>query len=143
MFRLLIGHHGSHLRKFVEIEAPSQQIARVVAWRKQNFTKAIRVDELAAMANMSSSAFRRHFRGMAGMSPLQFQKQLRLQEARQLMLNQDMDAARAATVVGYESASQFNREYNRLFGAPPQRDVRRMRSNGECPPKSSDHPITT
>ncbi|MNL76593.1 Exoenzyme S synthesis regulatory protein ExsA [compost metagenome] len=78
---------------------------------------------------MSPSTFRQHFRTITGMSPLQFQKQLRLQEARQLMLNQNLDAGHAGGLVGYESASQFNREYSRLFGAPPQRDVKRMRMN--------------
>jgi AraC-like DNA-binding protein len=76
---------------------------------------------------MSPSTFRKHFRAITGMSPLQFQKQLRLQEARQLMLNQSLDAGNAGGRVGYESASQFSREYTRLFGAPPQRDIRRMR----------------
>jgi AraC-like DNA-binding protein len=76
---------------------------------------------------MSPSTFRQHFRTITGMSPLQFQKQLRLQEARQLMLNQNLDAGNASGIVGYESASQFSREYRRLFGAPPQRDVRLMR----------------
>jgi AraC-like DNA-binding protein len=143
IFRLLMGRHGSHLRKLVAAESPSPQIARVVAWIKQNFTEAIRMDELAAKANMSPSTFRQHFRDITRMSPLQFQKQLRLQEARQLMLNQNMDAGQAAIVVGYESASQFSREYNRLFGAPPQRDVRRMRSNKEYPQLSSGHQSTT
>jgi AraC-like DNA-binding protein len=82
---------------------------------------------LALDAHMSPSTFRQHFREIAGMSPLQYQKQLRLQEARQLMLNEKLDASVAGTRVGYESVSQFNREYSRLFGAPPQRDIRRMR----------------
>jgi transcriptional regulator GlxA family with amidase domain len=106
---------------------------------KQNFTETIPMDELAARANMSPSTFRQHFRAITGMSPLQFQKQLRLQEARQLMLNQNMDAGQTASVVGYESASQFSREYNRLFGAPPQRDVRRMRSDEASHHESSAH----
>jgi AraC-like DNA-binding protein len=76
---------------------------------------------------MSPSSFRQHFRTITGVSPLQYQKQLRLQEARQLMLNQDLDAGNASGRVGYESPSQFSREYSRLFGAPPQRDIRRMR----------------
>ena len=88
---------------------------------------------------MSASMFRQHFRDITGMSPLQFQKQLRLQDARQLMLNQNMNAGQAASLVGYESASQFDREYNRRFGAPPQRDVRRMRSDNEGPQQSSSH----
>ena len=78
---------------------------------------------------MSPSTFRQHFRALTGVSPLQYQKQLRLQEARQLMLNEDLDAGSAAAHVGYESASQFSREYSRLFGAPPQRDITRMRLN--------------
>jgi AraC-like DNA-binding protein len=76
---------------------------------------------------MSPSTFRQHFRSITGTSPLQFQKQLRLQEARQLMLNRNIDAGNAGGLVGYESASHFSREYSRLFGAPPQKDVRRMR----------------
>jgi len=107
--------------------SPSQQIAKAVAWLKRNFTRGLQVDELAARAHMSPSTFRQHFREITGTSPLQFQKQLRLQEARQLMLNQNLDAGNAGGRVGYESPSQFSREYSRLFGAPPQRDVRRMR----------------
>lgn len=88
IFRLLAGPHGSHLRELMTAESPSQQIARVVAWIKQNFNETIRVDKLAAHANMSPSTFRQHFHAITGMSPLQYQKQLRLEEARQLMLNQ-------------------------------------------------------
>jgi AraC-like DNA-binding protein len=80
-------------------------------------------------AHMSPSTFRQHFRALTGVSPLQYQKQLRLQEARQLMLNENLDAGSAAVRVGYESASQFSREYSRLFGAPPQHDITRMRLN--------------
>src|SRR5205809_993907 len=88
---------------------------------------ALHGDDLADRAHMSPSTFRQHFRALTGLSPLQYQKQLRLQEARQLMLNQNLDAGSAAGRVGYESASQFSREYNRLFGDPPQRDIKRMR----------------
>lgn len=125
--RLLAGAHGAQLRHLVAAGSPSQQIAKAVAWLKRNFTHALEVDALAARAHMSPSTFRQHFRAITGTSPLQFQKQLRLQEARQLMLNQNVDASNASGLVGYESASQFSREYSRLFGAPPQRDVRRMR----------------
>ena len=125
--RLLKGPHGSQLRHLVTAGSPSQQIAKAVAWLKQNFTLPLHGDELAARARMSPSTFRQHFRTITGMSPLQFQKQLRLQEARQLMLNRNLDAGHAGGLVGYESASQFNREYSRLFGAPPQRDIKRMR----------------
>ncbi|MFM0279911.1 AraC family transcriptional regulator [Paraburkholderia sediminicola] len=125
--RLLAGPYGPIFRHLVAAGSPSQHIARSVTWLKQNFSHAMRVDELAANAHMSPSTFRHHFRAITGMSPLQYQKQLRLQEARQLMLNQNLDAGSAGVRVGYESASQFSREYARLFGAPPLRDIQRMR----------------
>jgi AraC-like DNA-binding protein len=125
--RLLAGPHGPHLLHVVAAGSPSQQIAKVMSWLKLNFQRTLRMDELATGAHMSPSTFRQHFREIAGMSPLQYQKQLRLQEARQLMLNEKLDASVAGTRVGYESVSQFSREYSRLFGAPPQRDIRRMR----------------
>jgi len=125
--RLLAGAYGPLLRHLVAAGSSSQQIARAVAGLKQNFSQTLRVDELAARAHMSPSTFRHHFRAVTGMSPLQYQKQLRLQEARQLMLNQHLDAGSAGVRVGYESASQFSREYARLFGAPPLRDIQRMR----------------
>jgi AraC-like DNA-binding protein len=125
--RLLTGPHGSQLRRLVTAGSPSQQIAKAVAWLKQHFVEAIDGDDLADRAHMSPSTFRQHFRALTGLSPLQYQKQLRLQQARQLMLNQNHDAASAAGLVGYESASQFSREYSRLFGDPPQRDIKRLR----------------
>jgi len=130
--RLMTGPHGPQLRHLVTTGSPSQHIAKTVAWLKQNFVQALRVDELADRAHMSPSTFRQHFRALTGLSPLQYQKQLRLQEARQLMLNQHLDAGHAGGLVGYESASQFSREYSRLFGNPPQRDVNRMRLNLEA-----------
>jgi AraC-like DNA-binding protein len=126
--RLLAGPHGPHLLHLITVGSPSQQIARAVAWLKQNFVQTLRGDDLADLAHMSASTFRLHFRNVTGVSPLQYQKQLRLQEARQLMLNEHLDAGSAAGRVGYESPSQFSREYSRLFGAPPQRDISRMRS---------------
>ncbi len=125
--RLLVGAHGTGLQHLVATGSPSQQIANAVAWLKRHFREPIQMEQLAASAHMSPSTFRQHFRAITGTSPLQFQKQLRLQEARQLMLNQDVDAGSAAGQVGYESPSQFSREYSRLFGQPPQRDVRRLR----------------
>jgi AraC-like DNA-binding protein len=125
--RLLTGRHAAQLRHLARTGSPSQQIAKSVAWLKQNFVQALHVDDLADRAHMSPSTFRQHFRTLTGVSPLQYQKQLRLQEARQLMLNENLDAGSAAARVGYESASQFSREYSRLFGAPPQRDIRRLR----------------
>jgi AraC-like DNA-binding protein len=127
ILRLLTGPHGPQLRRLVTAGSPSQQIAKAVAWLKQHFVEALPGDDLADRAHMSASTFRQHFRALTGVSPLQYQKQLRLQEARQLMLNENLDAGSAAGRVGYESASQFSREYNRLFGAPPQRDIKRMR----------------
>lgn len=125
--RLLVGPHGPYLRQFASAGSPGRQIAKTVAWLKQHYAQAVDVEELAVRAHMSPSTFRQHFRAITGMSPLQYRKQLRLQEARQLMLNQDLDAGTASGRVGYESASQFSREYSRLFGAPPQRDIRGMR----------------
>jgi AraC-like DNA-binding protein len=94
---------------------------------KGNFSQPLSIDDLAAQVRMSSSTFHHHFRLMTALSPLQFQKQLRLQEARRLMLAERMDAATAGFQVGYESPSQFSREYNRLFGEPPLRDVTNLR----------------
>ena len=127
--RLLNGPHGIYLRQLVKSGSANQKIHQVVNWLKHNYVQPMRMDDLADKAFMSPSAFRQHFRTATGMSPLQYQKQLRLQEARHLMFNQNVDAGRAAGLVGYESASQFSREYSRLFGEPPQRDIQRMRQS--------------
>lgn len=127
--RLLNGEHGPNLRRLVAVGSPSQQIAKVVTWLKQHYTENVPMDDLATKAHMSPSTFRQHFRAVTGMSPLQYLKNLRLQDARQLMLNENLDASSAAVRVGYESASQFSREYSRLFGEPPNRDIRRMRES--------------
>ncbi|MEG0051756.1 MAG: AraC family transcriptional regulator [Comamonas sp.] len=126
MVRLLSGPHGPYLRQLVASGSPSHQIAQAMTWLKQNFSRDVLMNELAASVHMSPSTFRQHFRNLAGMSPVQYQRQLRLQQARQLMLNQALDASTTAARVGYESASQFSRDYSRLFGAPPQRDIKRM-----------------
>lgn len=125
--RLLNSEHGPALRQLMTVGSPGQQIARLIGWLKQHFVEDIPIDELADKAHMSPSTFRQHFRAVTGMSPLQYLKQLRLQNARQLMLSEDMDASSAALRVGYESASQFSREYTRLFGEPPLRDIKRVR----------------
>lgn len=127
IYRLLVGDQGERLRQIAAAGSQSQQIARAIDWLKGNFTQPLRIDDLAAQARMSTSTFHHHFRSMTALSPLQYQKQLRLQEARRLMLSERMDAAAAAFQVGYESPSQFSREYNRLFGAPPLRDISRLR----------------
>ncbi len=127
IYRLLVGDQGARLRQIASAGSQSHQIARAIDWLKGNFTRSLRIDDLAAQASMSSSTFHHHFRSMTALSPLQYQKQLRLQEARRLMLAEHLDAANAAFQVGYESPSQFSREYNRLFGAPPLRDIAKLR----------------
>jgi AraC-like DNA-binding protein len=107
----------------------SQPAARAIAWLRENYRQPLRIEELAEQVHMGVSTLHHHFRAITSMSPLQFQKQLRLHEARRLMLLEDMDAGRAAFSVGYESATQFSREYRRLFGAPPVRDVRSLRAS--------------
>lgn len=126
-YRLLVGEQGALLRQLAVTGTQSQQIAQAVLWLKTNFSQPLRVDELAEMANMGTSTFHRHFHNMTALSPLQYQKQLRLQEARRLMLTEHVDAASAAFQVGYESPSQFSREYNRLYGTPPVRDIMTLR----------------
>lgn len=127
IYRLLIGDQGARLRQIAAAGSQSQQIARAIEWLKENFTQPLRIDDLAEKASMSTSTFHHHFRSMTALSPLQYMKQLRLQEARNLMLSQRLDAASAAFQVGYESPSQFSREYSRLFGAPPLRDISTLR----------------
>ena len=127
IYRLLVGDQGERLRQIASAGSQSHQISRAIDWLKNNFMQPLSIDELAAHVSMSSSTFHHHFRSMTALSPLQYQKQLRLQEARRLMLAERLDAANAAFQVGYESPSQFNREYNRLFGAPPLRDITKLR----------------
>jgi AraC-like DNA-binding protein len=127
LYRLLVGDQGARLRQIALAGSQSHQIARTIDWLKGNFRKPLRIDDLAEQARMSTSSFHNHFRMMTSLSPLQYQKQLRLQEARRLMLAEHLDAATAAFQVGYESPSQFSREYNRLFGASPLRDVTSLR----------------
>ncbi|NUE93110.1 AraC family transcriptional regulator [Acinetobacter seifertii] len=129
VIRLLNSSQGIYLRQLVKSGSVNQKIHQIVSWLKNNFAQPIRMDDLAERAFMSPSTFRQHFREVTGMSPLQYQKQLRLQEARHLMLNQNLDVGRAASLVGYESASQFSREYSRFFGESPQRDIQRMKQN--------------
>jgi len=127
IYRLLVGDQGARLRQIASAGSQSHQIARAIDWLKGNFTRPLSIDDIAAQARMSTSTFHHHFRSMTALSPLQFQKRLRLQEARRLMLAEHMDAATAALRVGYESPSQFSREYNRFFGAPPLRDITSLR----------------
>ena len=127
LYRLLRGDQGEHLRQIGAAGTQSHQIAQAIDWLKGNFQQPLHINELAISVRMSISTFHRHFRAMTSMSPLQFQKSLRLHEARRLMLTENMDAASAAFQVGYESHSQFNREYNRMFGSPPLRNIKSLR----------------
>lgn len=127
IYRLLVGDQGARLRQIASAGSQSHRIARAIDWLKSNFAQPLRIDDLAGQAGMSSSTFHHHFRSMTAVSPLQYQKRLRLQEARRLMMAERLEAATAAFQVGYESPSQFNREYSRLFGAPPLRDVTNLR----------------
>lgn len=127
LYRLLTGDQGARLRQIASAGSQSSQVAQAIDWLKTNFSKPLRVDDLAAQVYMSPSTFHHHFRELTAMSPLQYQKWLRLNEARRLMLTEQFDAATAAMEVGYESPSQFSREYSRQFGAPPLRDINQLR----------------
>ena len=122
-YRLLTGLHGSRLRQIASSGAPAQRIARAIRWLKDHFAEPLQVESLAQHVRMSPSALHLHFKNVTALSPLQYQKRLRLQEARRLMLAENFDAAEAAFRVGYESPSQFGREYLRMFGASPRKDV--------------------
>ena len=124
IYRLLRGSLGKHLRAIATLGEQSNRTAKAVGWLKANYTMPLRVEELASIAQMGISTFHHHFRSLTAMSPLQYQKRLRLHMARVRMMTEGMDAANAAFEVGYESASQFNREYRRLFGQPPMRDIK-------------------
>jgi transcriptional regulator GlxA family with amidase domain len=124
--RLLRGPHGERLRAIATLGDQSHRTAKAIAWLRANYTKPLRVEELAEVARMGMSTLHHHFRALTAMSPLplQYQKQLRLVAARERMLVEGIDAASAAFEVGYESASQFNREYKCFFGQPPMRDIK-------------------
>ena len=126
-YRLLVSDQGVRLRQMASAGSQSRQIARAIGWLKGNFTQPLHIDDLATQVNMSTSTFHHHFRAVTAMSPLQYQKWLRLNEARRLMLTDRLDAANAAFQVGYESPSQFSREYSRLFGNSPLRDITSLR----------------
>ena len=126
-YRLLTGDLGGRLRHIARHEGPTHQVRQAVEWLQTHFDHPLRIDQLAHSVNMSTSSLHHHFKAVTAMSPLQYQKQLRLQEARRLLLAGLADAGAAARQVGYESASQFSREYSRQYGAPPLRDVARLR----------------
>lgn len=127
IYRLLMGEQSTRLRHIAILAGYSSHIARAVERLRQDFDQPLRIEKIARELGMSVSGFHHHFKAVTAMSPLQFQKRLRLQEARRLMLGEDLDAASAAYRVGYLDASHFNREYKSLFGVPPMRDVQRLR----------------
>jgi AraC-like DNA-binding protein len=127
LYRLLVGEQGARLRRIAAVGGQGHQIARAIDRLKNAYAEPLRVEALAREVRMSVSTFHHHFKALTAMSPLQFQKQLRLSEARRLMLAENLDASTAGYRVGYESASQFSREYSRQFGAPPMRDIAGLR----------------
>jgi AraC-like DNA-binding protein len=127
VLRLLSGEQSARLRHIAVQSGHTERIARAIERLRSDFDKPLRIENLAREIGMSPSGFHNHFKAVTAMSPLQFQKQLRLQEARRLLLSEDLDATSAGYRVGYEDASQFSREYKRFFGEPPMRDVERLR----------------
>lgn len=133
LYRALMGEMGARIRKFAVTDSQANRISRVIEVLKDRFSEPLRVRELADEANMSESSLYHSFKQVTRMSPLQFQKKLRLQEARRLMLTEGLEAASASFRVGYESPSHFSREYSRLFGAPPRADVNKLRGDPRVP----------
>ena len=127
-YYLLCGSQGRCLRLFSTTGTQANQIAEAISWLREHYADSLNMEDLARRVNMAPSTFNRHFKQVTSLSPLQFQKRLRLYEAERLMLLEGRDAGTAALMVGYESGSQFNREYKRQFGAPPRRDVTQKRS---------------
>lgn len=128
LYRLLMGEQSAHVRQIALADSRLHQVNRAIGWIRRNYARPFRIETLAAEARMSPSTLHQHFKAVTAMSPLQYQKQIRLQEARTLMLSRGMDAASAGHEVGYDSPSQFSREYRRLFGAPPVQDAERLRA---------------
>jgi AraC-like DNA-binding protein len=125
-YRALTGELGERLRELCLQDSQTQRVARAIAMLRSRFTEAVRIEDLAEAAHMSTSSLHHRFKALTAMSPVQFQKHLRLHEARRLMLTDGLDASAAAHRVGYESSSQFSREYRRLFGAPPRTEIRNL-----------------
>ena len=130
IYRILRSAEGARLRSIATLGEQSHRTAKAIAWIRANYARVLRVEDLAEIAGMGVSTLHHYFRVLTAMSPLQYQKHLRLQAARGRMLMDGLDAASAAFEVGYESASQFNREYSRFFGQPPMRDIKTLRSPG-------------
>ncbi|OBF41843.1 AraC family transcriptional regulator [Mycobacterium sp. ACS1612] len=129
LWRLLAGPLGDTMRQIGLADSELTHVSRAIAWIRDNYAEPMRVDDLARLCGLSASSFHRHFRAVTAMSPLQFQKRIRLQQARSILLTRPHDIAGAGHLVGYDSPSQFTREYRRLFGAPPGRDAERLRAD--------------
>lgn len=134
LYRLLSGEQAASLRHIALSDHRQQSVNRAISWLKEHFAEPFRIETVARFANVSPSALHHNFKAVTSMSPLQYQKRLRLQEARRLMLGESLDAAMASHSVGYESPSQFSREYSRLFGAPPSRDIAQLRRVASATP---------
>lgn len=128
LYRVLQGQHGTTLEQIAIEGSSTNRIRDVIEHIKFNYDKSLRIEELAGIATMSVASIHRHFKEVTSMSPIQYQKQMRLQEARHLLLSESTDAAEVAFKVGYESPSQFSREYSRMFGYPPIEDIKRLRA---------------
>jgi AraC-like DNA-binding protein len=131
LWRCLTGPQGDTLRQIGLADSDLTHVSRAIGWIRDNYAEPMRIEDLAGMSGMSASAFHRHFRAVTAMSPLQFQKRIRLQQARSLLVAQPRDVAGVGHLVGYDSPSQFTREYRRLFGAPPAQDAARLRTESE------------
>jgi AraC-like DNA-binding protein len=130
IYRLLVGGEGARLSHLVVAsKGATRRISRAIGRLRESYTEPLKIEEMAREFGMSISGFHHHFKSVTSMSPLQFQKQIRLQEARRLMLGEELDAASAGHRVGYEDPAYFSRDYKKLFGAPPQRDIANLRSN--------------
>ena len=130
LYRLLLGDLGSQLRDFMLLDSQGHRISKVIEILRKKFNEPLRIKDLADEVHLSESALFQAFKAVTAMSPLQYQKKLRLNEARRIMLQEGIEAATASYKVGYESPSQFSREYSRLFGAPPKADIERVRLQG-------------
>ncbi|WP_160723498.1 AraC family transcriptional regulator [Bacillus sp. USDA818B3_A] len=131
IYRVLQGEHGAMLKQIAIEGSSTHQISDVIEHILNNYEKSFKIEELAEIANMSVSSLHRHFKEITAMSPIQFQKQLRLQEARSMLLSESADAADVAFRVGYESPSQFSREYSRMFGLPPKEDIKSLKEQND------------
>ncbi|MER8743612.1 AraC family transcriptional regulator [Mesorhizobium sp. M1004] len=128
LYRLLTGPHGDTLRQMASVDSHLNQVSRAIATIRNHFQAQLRIEEIAAASGMSASSLHAHFKAITRMTPLEYQKQLRLQEARRIMVAGGANAGTAGFAVGYDSPSQFSREYRRLFGAPPRKDIDRLQA---------------